>query len=154
MAAPATDPPNAAAVESLLKAMEVSDDEDSSDHEDDKPSTGKKSRGPYTGYNDAISSAVSYLAEPPRMVMGAVEILTWFPNTMQWPDAFFRLLRNGWKIGDIATAQVYARGALTKEDLGKRNAAMRKQVSTAMDCGVCYGSQAHAAHAQSILPLL
>ncbi|KAK4632081.1 hypothetical protein CLAFUW4_02457 [Fulvia fulva] len=119
MSQPPPSPSIAAAGDALLKAVEGR-------------ATGKGSRGPYSGgYNDAIASAVRPEAEPPRMIMGAVEILTFFPHMMQWPDALFRLLRSGWTSSDIATAQLYARGGLEKDDHMKRNQALRQQMSTA-----------------------
>lgn len=70
------------------------------------------------------------------MIMGAVEILTFFPHMMQWPDALFRLLRSGWTSSDIATAQLYARGGLEKDDHMKRNQALRQQVCCTKGSGL------------------
>lgn len=75
--------------------------------------------------------AVSKTAKLPYMVIGAVELCTFFPNHSQWPDYIFRLLRNGWNCREIGRAQLFARHDLDRDTSQTRYNALRYQVRTA-----------------------
>ncbi|KAK3697496.1 hypothetical protein LTR37_017442 [Vermiconidia calcicola] len=81
-----------------------------------------------SGYHTELSSAIGVEAQLPSCQLGAVELLTFFPNHTQWPEAGLRLYRNGWKTLDIAKVQLHARNRLTRQGCDKRVAALRHQV--------------------------
>jgi hypothetical protein len=76
-----------------------------------------------------MASAVSVRSPLPPCDLGAVELLTFFPNHTQWPEAGLRLYRNGWSSQDIADTQLYVRGGLNNDNSRKRTNAMRHQVA-------------------------
>ncbi|KAK3680691.1 hypothetical protein LTR37_021104 [Vermiconidia calcicola] len=81
-----------------------------------------------SGLHTELSSAIGVEAQLPGCQIGAVELLTFFPNHTQWPEAGLRLYRNGWKTLDIAKLQLHARNRLTRQGCDKRVAALRHQV--------------------------
>lgn len=86
-------------------------------------------RGPTRDYNESLSTAVSASVKLPTCEIGAVELLTFFPNHTQWPLAHLRITSNGWKSPDVAKYSLYARGTLSYETAKKRSAALRHQLS-------------------------
>ena len=63
---------------------------------------------------EALASAISVKARLPPCNIGAIELLTFFPHHVHWPEAGLRLYRNGWSTSEIARIQLHARGKLTK----------------------------------------
>lgn len=91
---------------------------------------GTNTKGP-RDYNTNISTAVDYLTELPQMVIGAQELLTFFPHHTKWPTVLFRLYRHGWSTGSIAKLQLHARGNLDNAEYHRRQATLRHQLRTA-----------------------
>ena len=111
---PASAPPNP----TILKAGKV------------KTATGAL-RDP--GYNAALKSlnTVPSFADLPDCEIGAVELLTFFPNHTQWPKVVLRLIGNGWTGEDMAKVIFWARGLNDKEEVEKRRNALRHQIPKA-----------------------
>ena len=84
----------------------------------------------WPGYNGNLSTAINVIARLPPCPIGVVELLTFFPNHTQWPEAGLRLYRNGWHTLDIATVQLHARGRLSTRSSRQRTDALRHQVLT------------------------
>ena len=81
-------------------------------------------------HNVDLASAIGVGARLPPCQIGAVELLTFFPNHTQWPEAGLRLYRNGWAGLEIAKVQLHARGRLNKKSCDKRDSALKHQVLT------------------------
>ncbi|CAK3966110.1 Hypothetical predicted protein [Lecanosticta acicola] len=82
-------------------------------------------------YNTSIGSAIPVGFRLPNCVVSAVELLTYFPYHLQWPDIVFRLWRAGFRSPTMAKTQLYARGTLNKTELKRRHDAIRQQIKTA-----------------------
>ena len=91
---------------------------------------GAAGRGGRRNYHEDLASAVAVGTRLPSCQIGAVELLTFFPNHTQWPEAGLRLYRNGFKHKEIAKVQLQARGKLDKASQQKREQALRHQIST------------------------
>ena len=63
------------------------------------------------------------------MAISMIELCTFFPNYFVIPEVIMRALRNGWPRKDIATAELYAIGKLTIDDLKKAENRIQKQIS-------------------------
>lgn len=79
-------------------------------------------------YNRDLFGTLPATVSLPPCDIGAVELLTFFPNHTQWPEAGLRLYRNQWAMIDIASGQLYARGNLSSASRDRRYAAMRQQM--------------------------
>ncbi|KXT10345.1 hypothetical protein AC579_4958 [Pseudocercospora musae] len=83
----------------------------------------------YAVVNNAfLDTAIPAQKDVPRMVLGMVELLTFFPNHNQWFQFMKRALRNKWSTEEMARMQLHARGQLTQDNFKTREAAMRHQV--------------------------
>lgn len=78
-----------------------------------------------------LASAVNVARDLPKMEMGARELCCYYPNHSQWADKIIRLLRNDWKLLDIAKAQLYHRTELNHANLVRRHNALRHQILVA-----------------------
>jgi hypothetical protein len=90
----------------------------------------RKTKGKTRDYNEALDGAIPASAKLPPCEIGAIELLTFFPNHTQWPEAHLRLIRNGWKNLDIAKVSLYARSTLSFETAKKREGALRHSIRT------------------------
>ncbi|SMQ52852.1 unnamed protein product [Zymoseptoria tritici ST99CH_3D7] len=82
--------------------------------------------------NDAtLSNAVAAAHPPPQIPMSAMELCTYFPLQLRYPELKFRLIRNGWNNGQIAKAELIARGAYNQPTFTRRANALRQAVGTA-----------------------
>ncbi|KXT10063.1 hypothetical protein AC579_9686 [Pseudocercospora musae] len=77
-----------------------------------------------------LKTAMSARLPLPQIVIGALELCTYFPQHARWPQYLLRLLRNDWRYKDIVKAQLNARGELNKANLKLRDDAIRKQSLT------------------------
>ncbi|KXT07255.1 hypothetical protein AC578_2349 [Pseudocercospora eumusae] len=77
-----------------------------------------------------LKTAMSTRLPLPQIVIGALELCTYFPQHARWPRYLLRLLRNDWRSKDIVKAQLHARGELNKANLKLRDDAIRKQILT------------------------
>ena len=80
------------------------------------------------GYRSDLAGAVGANALLPACEIGAVELLTFFPNHTQWPEVGLRLYGNGWNTLNVAKMQLHPRGRLNKAKGDKRITALRHQV--------------------------
>lgn len=81
--------------------------------------------------NSELSSAISANAHLPPCKLGAVEMVTFFPLHIRWPELGLRLYRNGWKSLSISKAMLHARDKLdyrSDDAVERRKSANRHQV--------------------------
>ncbi|EME85931.1 uncharacterized protein MYCFIDRAFT_171771 [Pseudocercospora fijiensis CIRAD86] len=91
---------------------------------------GRRSGDPPT-LGKVLRTPVNVKFDLPDMALGARELCCYFPHQSQWADYLIRLLRNGWKVKDIAKAQLFHRGELNATNLTRRHDALRHQVLVA-----------------------
>ncbi|CZT19621.1 uncharacterized protein RCC_05472 [Ramularia collo-cygni] len=80
-----------------------------------------------------VPSALSSNWPLPDVPMSAVELAVFYPHHSMWPEYLLRFFRNGWTMALVAKAQLWARGALQREEYTKRSNALRKAKKTAGD---------------------
>jgi hypothetical protein len=78
--------------------------------------------------NEALAKAIPARARLPSCDIGIVELLTFFPNHTQWPEAGLRPYQNEWKHPDVARIQLHARGKLTRDAYEKRVDSLKHQI--------------------------
>ena len=76
----------------------------------------------------SLPSAPAATTDLPLCELGAVELLTFFPNHTLWPLVSLRLHSRGWSVAEIAAVALHARGTLTTANLYTRRAALRHQI--------------------------
>ncbi|QIX00398.1 hypothetical protein AMS68_005915 [Peltaster fructicola] len=87
----------------------------------------KKGKGS-AAYSKIFEDAPSVRIALPEMVIGAYELLAYFPNHTQWPAAIIRLICNEWSTDNISAAQLFARGHQSGDEHHRRAGAVRHQV--------------------------
>ncbi|KXT15913.1 hypothetical protein AC579_5517 [Pseudocercospora musae] len=106
-----------------------------SDKGGDKGKGGGKGNGQRNGdppnVGKLLQTPVNVKCDLPDMALGARELCCYFPHQSQWAEYLIRLIRNGWKLKDIAKAQLFHRGELNVANLTKRYNALRHQILVA-----------------------
>lgn len=124
------------------------DTRSSSTPDSDNPATNTPAAGAASGAGKnkipELSTAIHVNARLPPCDLGAVEMLTFFPYHVQWPEICLRLYRNKWTSLAIAKAIMHARDKIDpytsryskdvagmKDSVETRRAGLRHQVLSA-----------------------
>lgn len=99
-----------------------------------------------------LYDAVAADAALPAFEIGAVELLTFYPNHTQWPDPMLRLKSHGWDTPEMAKVICFARGFGDYDTYKRRHDTMRQQVSKVMAHQFGAGAQ-ETNHKQTILEM-
>lgn len=83
----------------------------------DAPSTAAATSVPNAPDKTNLKLAIPIEARLPERNIGAVEVLTFFPHHIRWPELGVRLFRNGWKSMALAKGVLHARNELSRNDL-------------------------------------